>query len=104
MLATLHRLLDPEWMREAQRQTRRDGDPGIDRVTAADCERDVEASLTDLLGRIKSGSYHAAILILGHLGLMAIAGAGNIGPVSGGTMQDVATDAAMGRVHFPVSE
>ncbi len=55
----LHQLIDEEWMREAYRRTRKDGAAGIDGVTAADYERDLEANLLDLLGRIKSGRYHA---------------------------------------------
>lgn len=57
---SLHHLLDEDWMREAYRRTRKDGATGIDGVTAADYERDLEANLLDLLGRIKSGRYHAS--------------------------------------------
>ena len=32
---------------------------GVDGVTATDYEKDLEANLLDLLGRIKSGSYFA---------------------------------------------
>ena len=46
-------------MREAYRLTRKDGAAGIDGVTAADYEKDLEANLLDLLGRIKSGRYIA---------------------------------------------
>ena len=44
-------------MKEAYRLTRKDGAPGIDGVRAADYEATLE--LLDLLGRIKSGRYHA---------------------------------------------
>ncbi len=50
---------DPDWMREAYRLTRKDGAPGIDGVTAADYEANLEANLLDLLERIKSGRYQA---------------------------------------------
>ena len=40
-------------------KTRKDGAPGIDGATAADYEKDLEANLEDLLGRIKSGRYKA---------------------------------------------
>lgn len=58
-LSTLHQVIDLEWMREAYRLTRKDGAPGIDGVTAADCEVNLEARLLDLLERIKSGHYIA---------------------------------------------
>ena len=59
MFTSLHHLIDGEWMREAYRLTRKDGATGIDGVTAADYEKDLETNLDDLLDRIKSGSYHA---------------------------------------------
>ena len=45
-------------MLEAYRLTRKDGAPGIDGVTAADYEVNLEANL-HLLDRIKSGRYRA---------------------------------------------
>jgi group II intron reverse transcriptase/maturase len=58
-LTTLHQHIDLDWMAEAWRQTRKDGAPGVDGVTAADYEADLEANLLDLLERIKSGRYVA---------------------------------------------
>jgi retron-type reverse transcriptase len=58
-LSTLHHVIDLEWMREAYRLTRKDGAPGIDGVTAADYEVNLETNLLDLLERIKSGRYVA---------------------------------------------
>ena len=46
-------------MLEAYRLTRKDGAPGIDGVTAADYEVNLEANLVSLLERIKSGRYRA---------------------------------------------
>jgi retron-type reverse transcriptase len=46
-------------MMEAYELTRKDGAPGIDGVTAADYEANLEANLLDLLERIKSGRYQA---------------------------------------------
>ena len=59
VFTSLHHLIDGEWMREAYRRTRKDGATGIDGVTAADYEKDPEANLDDLLGRMKSGRYFA---------------------------------------------
>src|SRR5438045_3654046 len=46
-------------MNEAYRLTRKDGAPGIDGVTAADYEVNLEANLVGLLERIRSGRYRA---------------------------------------------
>ncbi|MBF0563060.1 MAG: transcription elongation factor GreAB [Alphaproteobacteria bacterium] len=46
-------------MLAAYRLTRKDGAPGIDGVTAAVYETNLEANLRDLLDRIKNGRYHA---------------------------------------------
>ena len=46
-------------MHEAYRRTRKDGAVGIDGVTAADYETELEANLVSLLNRIKAGSYYA---------------------------------------------
>jgi RNA-directed DNA polymerase len=59
VLTSLHHLIDLEWMFEAYRLTRKDGAPGIDGVTAADYEANLEVHLNDLLTRIKSGRYVA---------------------------------------------
>ena len=59
VFTSLHHLIDGEWMREAYRRTRKDGATGIDGVTGADYEKDLEANLDDLLGRMKSGRYFA---------------------------------------------
>ncbi len=48
-LHSLHHVIDLDWMKEAYRLTRKDGAPGIDGVTAADYEVNLEANLLDLL-------------------------------------------------------
>lgn len=58
-MCSLHHVIDLDWMKEAYRLTRKDGAPGIDGVTAADYEVNLEARLMDLLERIKSGRYRA---------------------------------------------
>ncbi len=59
VLCSLNHVIDFEWMREAYLQTRKDGATGIDGVTAADYEANLEANLRDLRERIMSGRYHA---------------------------------------------
>ena len=49
----------PAWLREAYRRTRKDGAAGVDGVTAAHYETALEANLTSLLERFKSGQYRA---------------------------------------------
>ena len=58
-LYSLNHVIDLDWMKEAYRLTRKDGAPGIDGVTAATYEMDLETNLYDLLDRIKSGRYQA---------------------------------------------
>jgi group II intron reverse transcriptase/maturase len=59
VLFSLHHVIDLEWMQEAHDLTRKDGATGIDGVTAAEYEANLEANLVDLLDRIKSGRYKA---------------------------------------------
>jgi RNA-directed DNA polymerase len=58
-LYSLHHVIDLEWMQEAYALTRKDGATGIDGVTATEYEANLEANLSDLLERIKSGRYKA---------------------------------------------
>ena len=57
VFTSLHHLIDMAWVREAYARTRKDGAAGIDGVTAADYETELEVHLEDLLNRIKSGRY-----------------------------------------------
>jgi RNA-directed DNA polymerase len=59
VLFSLHHVIDLEWMQEAYALTRKDGATGIDGVTAEQYEANLEANLSGLLERIKSGSYKA---------------------------------------------
>lgn len=52
-------LMDLDWLFEAYHQTRKNGAAGIDGVTAADYEQDLEGNLRRLLERAKSGNYRA---------------------------------------------
>jgi RNA-directed DNA polymerase len=59
VLTTLSHHVDMDWLREAYRRTRKDGAAGVDEVTAAEYEQDLESNLALLLERFKSGSYRA---------------------------------------------
>ena len=59
VLTTLAHHIDEVWLREAYRCTRKDGAVGVDGVTAAQYEADLEAHLASLLERFKSGRYRA---------------------------------------------
>ena len=52
-------MMDLDWLFEAYQQTRKNGAEGIDGVTAAEYEQDLEGNLQRLLERAKSGSYRA---------------------------------------------
>jgi len=58
-LRTLAHHIDVEWLKEAWRQTRKDGATGIDGQTAAAYAQDLEGNLARLLDRVKSGLYRA---------------------------------------------
>ena len=51
--------VDLELLREAYRRTRKNGAPGIDRVTAEEYGQNLESNLQSLLERMKSGQYKA---------------------------------------------
>lgn len=58
-LTTLAHHIDGDFLREAYRRTRKDGAVGIDGQTAEAYETNLEANLTSLLARFKSGRYRA---------------------------------------------
>ena len=66
-LTTLAHHIDLVWLREAYRRTRKDGAAGVDGVTAAQYEADLEANLSGLLERFKSGRYRAPAVRRIHL-------------------------------------
>ena len=59
VLNTLAHHVDLNWLKEAYRGTRKDGAAGVDGVTASEYEANLEANLSALLGRFKSGRYRA---------------------------------------------
>jgi len=52
---TLAHLIDGDMLRKAYHQTRRDGAPGVDGVTAAEYAANLEANLADLHERLRNG-------------------------------------------------
>ena len=58
-LTSLAYHIDKGWLNEAYRRTRKDAAAGVDEVTAAEYEQDLEGNLASLLERFKSGSYFA---------------------------------------------
>src|SRR6187401_2711926 len=59
-LTSLSHRIDIEWMHEAHRRTRKDGAPGVDRTTAEEYAKNLEANLQALLDRAKSGDHYRA--------------------------------------------
>ena len=59
VLSTLAHHIDTEFLKEAYRRTRKNGAPGIDGQMAADYAKDLDANLSNLLNRFKSGRYKA---------------------------------------------
>ena len=55
----LNHYLDYDWLYQAYVQTRKDGAPGIDGVTAAAYESNLPENLQGLWERLKSGRYQA---------------------------------------------
>lgn len=51
--------IDMDFLREAYRRTRKDGAPGVDRVTAKEYAKDLDENLEALLEAFKSGRYRA---------------------------------------------
>ncbi|MCU0727748.1 MAG: group II intron reverse transcriptase/maturase [Planctomycetes bacterium] len=59
VLTTLAHHIDIDFLREAWYQTRKDGAPGVDGVTAEEYEAGLEGNLQLLLGRFHTGTYRA---------------------------------------------
>ena len=56
---SLNHYLDMDWMKEAYRRTRRESAAGVDGKTMEQYGKELESNLGDLIGRAKSGRYHA---------------------------------------------
>ena len=100
-LTTLAHHIDGEWMREAYRRVRKDAAAGVDGVTAAHYEADLEANLTNLLERFKSGRYRAPAVRRVH---MEKPGTGKTRPIGIPTLEDKVLQRAVLMVMEPVYE
>ncbi len=67
VLTTLAHHIDVPWLREAYRRTRKSAAVGVDGVTSAEYEVNLEENLTSLLDRFKSGHYRAPAVRRVHL-------------------------------------
>ena len=100
-LTTLAHHLDEGWMREAYRRVRKDAAAGVDGVTAAQYEADLEANLSSLLEGLKSGRYRAPALRRVHL---AKPGTSKTRPIGIPTLEDKVLQRAVLMALEPVYE
>ena len=102
VFTTLAHLIDVGWLREAYRRTRKRGAAGVDGVTAAQYETALEANLTSLLARFKSGRYRAPAVRRVHI---PKAGAGKqTRPIGIPTLEDKVLQRAVVMVLEPIYE
>lgn len=102
VLTTLSHHVDMDWLREAYRRTRKDGASGVDQVTAAEYEQQLESNLGSLLERFKSGSYRAPAVRRVYIPK----GAGNVPerPIGIPTLEDKVLQRAVVMLLTPVYE
>ena len=100
-LTTLAHHIDSVWMREAWRRVRKDAAAGVDGVTAAHYEAELEANLSGLLERFKSGRYRAPAVRRVHL---EKPGTGKTRPIGIPTLEDKILQRAVLMVLEPVYE
>jgi group II intron reverse transcriptase/maturase len=102
VLTTLAHHIDEMWLREAYRRTRKDGAVGVDGVTAAQYEADLEANLASLLERFKSGRYRAPAVRRVHIPKSGKAG--KTRPIGIPTLEDKVLQRAVLMVLEPIYE
>ncbi len=102
VLTTLAHHIDEVWLREAYRRTRKDGAVGVDGVTAAQYEADLEANLASLLERFKSGRYRAPAVRRVHIPKPGKAG--KTRPIGIPTLEDKVLQRAVLMVLEPIYE
>jgi retron-type reverse transcriptase len=101
-LTTLAHHIDIEWMREAYRRTRKDGAVGVDGVTAREYESELEANLTSLLERFKTGRYRGPAVRRVHIPKDGTGG--KTRPIGIPTLEDKVLQRAVLMVLEPVYE
>ena len=101
-LTTLAHHIDETWLREAYRRTRKDGAAGVDGVTAVQYEADLEANLSSLLERFKSGRYRAPAIRRVHIPKPGKAG--KTRPIGIPTLEDKVLQRAVLMVLEPIYE
>lgn len=99
-LTTLAHHIDPDWLKEAYRRTRKDGATGVDEQTARDYAAHLEDNLRSLLERAKSGTYHAPPVKRVHIPK----GNGQTRPIGIPTFEDKVLQRAVAMVLEPVYE
>jgi group II intron reverse transcriptase/maturase len=67
VMTSLSHHIDIEWLREAYRQTRKDGAAGVDGQSGEQYAADLEKNLQSLLDRAKSGTYRAPPVRRAHI-------------------------------------
>lgn len=102
VLKTLAHHIDLAWLKEAYRRTRKDGAVGVDGVTAADYEAELEVNLTELLERFKSGRYRAPAVRRVHIPKPS--GGDQTRPIGIPTLEDKVLQRAVLMVLEPVYE
>ena len=101
VMTTLAHPIDAVWMGEAYRRVRKDAAAGVDGVTAAQYETDLEANLSSLLERFKSGRYRAPAVRRVHLDKP---GTGKTRPIGIPTLEDKVLQRAVLMALEPVYE
>lgn len=101
-LMTVAHHVDMAWLREAYRRTRKDGAAGVDGVTAAQYEAGLEANLSSLLARFKSGRYRAPPVRRVHIPKPG--GAGKTRPLGIPTLEDKVLQRAVLMALEPIFE
>ena len=101
-LMTVAHHVDMAWLREAYRRTRKDGAAGVDGVTAAQYEAGLEANLSSLLDRFKSGRYRAPPVRRVHIPKPG--GAGKTRPLGIPTLEDKVLQRAVLMALEPIFE